>query len=88
MDSCLPNINIFTMARLIQLTRPDNNKVGHESTYVTINTGRILMVEDHHGREEGESVVFLENGKKLIVMESQDEIRDLANQGGGIGGIL
>ncbi len=67
------------MAQLIRLTRADNSTTGHENQEITVNVFRILMVEDNQGRDQGESRVILENGKTLLVEESQDEIRDLAN---------
>lgn len=68
------------MAQLIRLTKADQvNSTGQESTEITINVARILMIEDNHGRDQGQSRIFMENGKQILVMEDQDEIRDLAN---------
>lgn len=68
------------MSRLIQLTRADQqNSSGQDSQEITINVARILMVEDNHGRDQGRSRIFMENGKQILVEEDQDEIREMAN---------
>lgn len=35
-----------------------------------------MFIEDYDGPDEGESRIWLENGRQLVVMESQDEIRE------------
>ena len=67
------------MAQLIQLTRADNNHTSQENQEITVNVARILMIEDNQGRDQGASRVTMENGKAILVEESQDEIRELAN---------
>lgn len=67
------------MAQLIRLTKADNSTTGQENQEITVNVARILMLEDYQGREQGETRVILESGKTVLVEESQDEIRDLAN---------
>lgn len=58
---------------------------GHVETMmseeVSVNVRSIVLVEDYHGTSEARTRVLLENGKSLLVLESQDEIRDLANEG-------
>lgn len=67
------------MPHLIRLTRAHNTHTAGGSEEITINTMRILMIEDNHGRDDGETRIFLENGKTILVQESQDDIRDMAN---------
>lgn len=68
------------MARFIRLTAIESGSLGsEENKEITVNTMKILWIEDTHERELGNSRVLLENGKSLFVEEDQDEIRDLAN---------
>ena len=69
------------MARLIQVTRAGNNTSSDDATELTINTHHIVLVEDNIGRDEGTSRIVLSNGKTILVEESQDDIRELANVG-------
>lgn len=64
------------MPHLIQLTRVHNTMNPAGSDEITINTMRILMMEDNHGRDDGQTRIFLENGKTVLVAESQDDIRE------------
>lgn len=72
------------MALMIKLTMAQS---GHVETMmseeVTVNVRNIVLVEDYHGTSEARSRVLLENGKSLLVLETQEEIRDLANEGPG-----
>ncbi len=62
---------------LIRLTRASRNSTNPPDSYeITVNTGRIMFIEDYDGPDEGESRIWLENGRQLVVMESQDEIRE------------
>lgn len=67
------------MPHLIRLTRAHNTHTAAGSEEITINTMRVLMMEDNSGRDDGETRIFLENGKTILVQESQDDIRDMAN---------
>ena len=69
------------MSHLIVLNRADNNSSSSAelSSEITINADMVIMIEDFEGRSEGESKILFKNGKTLIVMESQSDIRDLVN---------
>lgn len=74
------------MAQLIRLTRANTSHSHTEiSNEITVNIFQILMIEDYHGSDDGESRVTLQNGKNLIVTESQEDIRALAEKGAGGG---
>ncbi len=62
---------------LIRLTRAARNSVNEPASYeITVNTMRVMYIEDYDGPDEGESRIWLDNGRQIVVMESQDEIRD------------
>lgn len=62
---------------LIRLNRAPKNSINAPDSYeITVNTARIMFIEDYDGPDEGESRIWLENGRQLVVMESQDEIRE------------
>jgi|GEM_PF-4508796 len=63
---------------LIPLTRAiSTGSIGPDSNEILVNTMRIMYVEDYEGHDEGECRIWLDNGRQIVVMESQDEIRDL-----------
>ena len=62
---------------LIRLTRASRNSINEPDSYeITVNTMRIMFIEDYDGPDEGESRIWLDNGRQLVVMETQDEIRE------------
>jgi|GEM_PF-4690569 hypothetical protein len=73
------------MAQLIRVTLAQS---GHVETMmseeVSVNVRSIVLVEDYHGTSEARTRILLENGKSLLVIESQEEIRDLANSANGV----
>lgn len=73
------------MAQLIKVTMaPSGHVETMMSEEVSVNVRHIVLVEDYHGTSEARTRVLLENGKSLLVLESQEEIRDLANEGSGM----
>ena len=70
------------MAQLIRVTiAPSGHTETLMSEEVSVNVRHIVLVEDYHGSSEARTRILLENGKSLLVLEGQDEVRDLANEG-------
>lgn len=67
------------MNQLIKVTQADTGSASFISPDVTVSVRNILMIEDYQGHHGEHSRIYLENGKSLYVMETQDEIRALAN---------
>jgi hypothetical protein len=72
------------MAQLIKLTRADNGSAAF-SNDIIVSVRNILLIEDYHGPNGEHSRIYLEGGKSLYVMETQDEILELANSTDGVG---
>lgn len=73
------------MVHLIKVTlAPSGHVETMMSDEVSVNIRNIVLVEDYNGPSDARSRILLENGKSLHVLESQDEIRALANDDGGV----
>jgi hypothetical protein len=73
------------MINLIKVTLATSGHVETQmSDQVSINIRSILLVEDYHGNNDANSRILMENGKSFLVVETQDEIRDLCNSDSGL----
>jgi uncharacterized protein YlzI (FlbEa/FlbD family) len=73
------------MPHLLHLTRAlSPNGETESGTELTINSFHIMVIEDTHPREPGNSKIWMSNGKIFFVEENQDQIRDLATPSTGL----
>jgi hypothetical protein len=73
------------MIHLIKVTLATSGHVETQmSNEVSVNIRNILLVEDYIGNSDAHARILLENGKSLLVVETQDEIRDMCNDDGGL----
>lgn len=69
------------MIQLLHLTRAAGPNGETDSGFeISVGTHHIMYIEECHTREPGHSKIYLSNGKTIYVEETQDAIRDLANQ--------
>ncbi len=62
---------------LIRLTRASrSSSTQPDFLEITVNVSRVMYIENYDGTDEGESRVWMESGRQIIVMETQDEIRE------------
>jgi hypothetical protein len=71
----------MTMIQLLHLNRASGpNGETDSGAEITVSIRHIVFVEHCHEREPGNSKILLSNGKTIYVDETQDHIRDLANE--------
>ena len=68
------------MTQLIKVTQADSGTSSFVSAEVTVSVRSIIIIEDYQGHNGEQSRIYLGNGKSLYVTETQDEIRDMANE--------
>jgi hypothetical protein len=69
------------MVQLLHLNRPAGpNGETDPGSEITVCVHHIVFIEHCHDREPGNSRILLTNGKIIHVDETQDQIRDMANE--------
>lgn len=69
------------MIQLLHLNRASGpNGETDSGSEITISVRHIVFIENCVQREPGHSKILLSNGKTIYVEETQDQIRDIANE--------